>query len=1025
MSRFPFPLFVLFIFLGGAAIAQSPNGTISGLVLDPSGQVISDADILIMNDVTGVKYGRQTNREGIYTLSDLPPGPYRIQVSKIGFKTLIKPDVSLHVQDALAINFTLPLGAVSETITVRGGAPLVNTESGSVSTVIGSNWIDSLPMNGRSFNTLLQLTPGVVIAPSSLGAPGQFSVSGQRTDANNLTVDGVSGNFGVSTGGNAGQSGTGGSPAFSALGGTSSLVSVEALQEFRIGTSSFAPEFGKTPGGQIALTTKSGTNALHGGVYEYFRNDVMDANDWFANQAGLPRPEERHNDFGGFLGGPMWRDRTFFFLSYEGARLRLPQTQVIQVPSETSRASASPGLSPFLAAYPKPNGPVSPAGFTAQFTGAYSNKGSLDATSLRVDHVVNHALSLFVRYNDAPSEIIRRQNALSVVNTTTVDTQTVTAGLNLQPSSHVTNSLRGNYSTQRSKEVFTLDNFGGAVPLNANVLLGNLPTASNVGEFFTSDTGAVLTGPYVRNRTQQTDFSDDLAATEAAHGLKFGVDYRSIKLTSAPFLHLVELSSPMLQEVVNQQTMNLYAETQLNAAIISRSLSLYAQDTWKLTPRLTLVYGLRWELTPAPSAGNGTKLASWINGNDPTKLSLAPIGTPLWATRYGNLAPRIGFAYGLNENADFVLKGGAGIFFDLGLGSAADLTAEFPNVASVSQSNVAVPVANPAAFLPTVSLTPPYPGYLEGFVSTMRVPRSYQWNLALEKAIAGQTFSATYVGQAGRGLLRQAALFAPNSNFAGDIALTDNGAWSNYHALQLQYRRPLAHGLQALASYTWSHSLDNTSNDVVAGLPSNIISATSDYASSDFDVRHSFSATMICSTPSESKVGLRSIVTRDWSLALVAVARSGFPFNAQVFSPSPDLGGVAASRPDLVSSQPVWVADRVAPGGRMLNINAFSVPSTVRQGTEPRNNIPGFGLTQIDVSLRRRIPITERLHLEFAADAFNLLNHPNFTNPIASIEFGPFYLQSEGMLNQTLGGLNPLFQEGGPRSLQLSLRLSF
>jgi len=246
--------------------AQSPTGTISGIVVDPSGGMVAGAGILIVSDTTSVQYSAKTDSEGIYLVANLPPGPYRIQVSKIRFKTIIKPDIVIHVQDALAINFRLPLGAVSEIVTVQGGTPLVNTESGSVSTVIDRQFVENLPLNGRSFNTLLQLTPGVVIAPSNLESPGQFSIAGQRSSANNFTVDGVSADFGVQAGITAGgESGLGQAQAFSALGGTSSLVSADDLQEFRIETSSFDAEFGRQPGGQVMLTTRSGTNDWHGG----------------------------------------------------------------------------------------------------------------------------------------------------------------------------------------------------------------------------------------------------------------------------------------------------------------------------------------------------------------------------------------------------------------------------------------------------------------------------------------------------------------------------------------------------------------------------------------------------------------------------------------------------------------------------------------------------------------------------------------------------------------------------------------
>jgi len=229
------------------------------------------------------------------------------------------------VQDALSLNFTLPIGAAYEVLTVEGGAALVNTESATVSTVVDRQFAENLPMNGRSFQTLIELTPGVVVTPSTTTENGQFSINGQRTASNYWMVDGVSANIGVGAASNTPGNGLGGTlGSFSALGGTNSLVSVDALQEFRIQTSTYAPEFGRTPGGQISIVTRSGTNQWHGTLFDYLRNDVFDASNWFngyANDPPLPKAKERQNDFGGTLSGPILRDKTFFFFSYEGLRL--------------------------------------------------------------------------------------------------------------------------------------------------------------------------------------------------------------------------------------------------------------------------------------------------------------------------------------------------------------------------------------------------------------------------------------------------------------------------------------------------------------------------------------------------------------------------------------------------------------------------------------------------------------------------------------------------------------------------------
>jgi hypothetical protein len=1027
---------ILFCIFRGSVLAQSPDGSISGVVLDPDAKSIAGAEVIVLNELTGVKYVTSTNGEGIYALPNLPPGSYRIQVSKLGFKTVIKPDITLNVQDALSINFTLPIGAALITVTVEGGAPLINTQSPAVSTVIDRNFVGSLPLNGRSFNMLLQLTPGVVIAPSNSNQPGQFSIGGQRADANNFLVDGVSANFGVSPN-YLGQTGTGNAQAFSALGGTSSLVSVEALQEFRIETSSFAPELGRSPGGQVLLTTRSGTNDLHGEAYEYFRNTVMDANDWFANNFGLARLPERHNDFGGFVGGPIFKDKSFFFFSYEGARLDLPVVSSVKVPSAYARSRASMSEAPFLNAFPRPNDQtVVPGVYTSVFTGGSANRAALNATSLRLDHTFSNHWSIFGRYNDAPSGTVTRGGrgvSPSAVSTTHVDTQTITLGATVLIGNRFSDSVRGNYSKQSARDIYALDAFGNSIPLSTETSLGGLPATDTYAYFYTFDTVLAVTGPYARNQAKQLNLVDDLSVTSGRHGLKFGGDYRAIFLDANPRHNSLVLVSPSVQSFLSTGQVSLTAATNAPSQMRAQAFSLYGQDTWKITPRLTMTYGLRWELSPAPSPRGATRLASWENITKPADITLAPIGTPLWNTTYGNFAPRIGFSYSPGRNNDFVVRAAVGIFYDLSVGSSAQLAVGFPNIATAKYKGVSVPIVDARPYLPSISLQPPYSTAL-GVDPHLVLPRSYQWNVAVEKMLGRrQVLSATYVGQVGRDLLRTQALYQPNPNFSGEFLLMKNDALSNYNALQMQYRRTVSSGLQVLASYTLSHSLDNASNDQVIGLANAVISGASDYASSDFDARHSFSAGLTYSILAAPKSRPLALLVKDWSVGTVVVARTGFPFNGVVFSTSPDSGGYASSRPDRVPGQPVYlygsecvaVLGQPCAGGKGLNPAAFGIPSSARQGTEGRNDIPGFSLTQVDASIGRKFPITEHLNLQFRADAFNVLNHPNFTNPQGYVEYGSFYLQSRQMLNQGLGGLNPLFQEGGPRSLQLALKLVF
>ena len=372
-----------------------------------------------------------------------------------------------------------------------------------------------------------------------------------------------------------------------------------------------------------------------------------------------------------------------------------------------------------------------------------------------------------------------------------------------------------------------------------------------------------------------------------------------------------------------------------------------------------------------------------------------------------------------------MIRGAIGLFYDLGTGRAADAAAFFPNFATRVILNAPLPVNSAPSDLPSLSTAPPYP-LVNAFSPGLELPRSWEWNVAVEKAfVEHQIVTATYVGQHGQNLLRQEAEYKPNPSFSSAFLLTDNSAWSNYNALQLQYRVSVANRLQALVNYTWSRSLDNSSSDVVAGASNTVISAASDYASSDFDVRQSFSGALAFAIPHTPGPHALRYLSDHWSFAPVIVARAGFPFNVRDQSLSPATGGYAYSRPDLVAGQPLWIPNPDAGGGKSLNPTAFSVPSAVRQGTESRNDIQGFGLTQADLSLGRTFPLLENWSLKFQADAFNAVNHPNFANPVAVLGYGSIYLESNQMLNNALGGLNPLFQEGGPRSLQLSLKLSF
>jgi len=1009
--------------------------------------VITGAKVAGINTSTGVEFDTASDASGVYNLPDLPPGTYRLEIEKTGFKKLIKPDFVLHVQDASEIDFEMTVGSVTESITVEGGAPLLNTESATVSTVVDRTFADNLPLNGRSFQTLIMLTPGVVVTTTAYDDQGQFSVNGQRGDANYFTVDGVSANFGVTGYFPLVQAGGGALPAFSAQGGTNSLVSADAVEEFRIQSSSFAPEFGRTPGGQVSIVTRSGTNAFHGTVFDYFRNDVLDANDWFngyTNTPPLPKAQERQNEFGGVLGGPIVRDKAFFFFSYEGLRLRQPSTQETAVPDSASRQNAPSPIQPFLNAFPIANGSELGNGL-AQFNASYSNPSSLDATSIRVDQAINEKTTLFGRYDYSPSNVDQRAPAgYSVLSTREIvssSLQTLTLGLNQRVTQHLSNEFRANYGNQRVAEAFRLDRLGGAIPVPDSLIYpSGYSSANGVLLLYLTGTGEYGEGKAATDEQRQLNFIDNLSLTKGSHQMKLGVDYRWLSPLSSPFqyrqyaqLSGVACPAPpascagyaLSGDAALAETNSWQSDT-----LLEHNISFYGQDTWRTSPRLVLTFGVRWDIDPPLEGKNLANQPFTVTGlSDPATLALAPRGTPLYQTTYGNVAPRVGVAYQFHKEA--VLRAGFGTFYDLGYGSLGGASSYFPYYSSNLFLNVPLPLSAQQTIPPQITTNLPA-GDIVVAAPNLKLPRTYEWNVALEQSLGkDQNLSLTYVGAVGRDLLRVTDLVTPNPNF-GFVAVTDNSATSNYNALQVKFERRLSRGLQALASYTWSHSIDIASTDAFANYlntPSSVANPNLDRGNSDFDIRDAFTAGVTYSLPSPESSRIVHAALGGWSADSFIFARTAPPVD--VVGGLEFADGIALyPRPDVVLGVPLVLYGSQYPGREAFNPAAFTPPPTGQQGDFGRNVLRGFGAWQTDVALQRQFHLTEGVVLRCRGEFFNLFNHPSFGPPDNNLTDALF-----GQSTQTLasslgsgganGGFNPLYQVGGPRSIQLALKLQF
>jgi hypothetical protein len=1039
-----FSVAFLVLLLASFVIAQSTNATLAGHVTDPSKASIAGARIAAISDTTNLRYETATGAGGEYYLANLPPSTYHIEVEASGFRKIVKRDVTLHVQDAVSIDFDMTLGAISETVSVEAGAPVVNTESGAVSTVIDRTFVDNLPLNGRSFQTLIALTPGVVLSPATFAEQGQFSVNGQRPDANYFSIDGVSANFGMTGYIALVETASGALPALSASGGTNSLVSVDAMQEFRIQTSSFAPEFGRMPGGQISIVTRSGTNAFHGSLFEYFRNSVLDAKDWFVNYNGLKKPAERMNDFGGVIGGPVFRNRTFFFFSHEGQRLRQPSTQQSVVPDLAARQDGPAGIRPYLNAYPMPNGKAVGTGL-AEFNSGYSNPSTLDADSIRLDHALNSKFTLFGRYNYSPSDLAQRSPipsggaVLSLVQTLKSTVHTATIGLTESISAGMSNEVRANYSNHRVANRFDLDNFGGAVPLPDSVLFPSGYTSkTSVFGFYIPGVGQFNQGKSATMEQRQVNVLDNLSMTKGRHQLKFGVDYRWLAPFSSPYayrqyIQFTGMSGPTGSALSGTAQIAGTFALQTNA-LLSQNFSLFGQDTWKVTPRLTLTYGLRWDVNPALKGKNDANDPFTVLGlNDPATMTLAPRGTPLYETTYGNVAPRLGVAYvlGAKPNWGASLRAGIGLFYDLGQGSLGGVTSYFPYGATKLIQPAPIPLSPQDAFPPALSLNPPVTNLLVADPH-LKLPKSYQWNVAMDQSLGNsQTLSLTYIGAVGRDQLRIDNLANPNPNFQG-VNVTRNTSTSDYHALQVKFQRRFARGLQALSSYTFSHSIDNLSTEGFATYLNTpgFSGPQLDRGNSDFDIRHSFNGGATYELPVPKFEGVARKILDGWSLDAFVFARSAPPVNIVSGPRFAGSGITFIYRPNINPGVPLEIEGAQYPGGKIFNRAAFSTPPNGEQGNFGRNVLRGFGAVQADAGLQKDFPATEKVSLRFRAEMFNIFNHPNFGSPINSLANSLFGRSTQTLANSlgtggANGGLNPLYQVGGPRSIQFALKLQF
>ncbi|HKE27968.1 MAG TPA: TonB-dependent receptor [Bryobacteraceae bacterium] len=998
-------LWILLLALSAGPLAAQRYASLSGHILDTSQAGISGAAVTVVNEDTGFRRSASSELGGGYLISSLDPGIYKVTVRKENFQTLVRFNLELKPAVSTLADFTLPVGSVLETIVVHGEADPIERDGAATGAQFDSHEIQRLPLNGSGMLGLLEAVPGTNVTPATRGEAGQFTTSGQRPNANYFTVDGASANTGVTAGGLPAEPTGGTLPAISAFGSLDTLISLESVREFSVATSSTSSEMGRFPGAQVVISSLSGSNSFHGATLYRWRNEILAANDWFGNQAGFGRSPLRLNDLSQTFGGPVRRDRTFFFLSYHHMDLLQPYVWTQAVPTQPARDAAAPWAPPVLGFFPVPNeGALAPG--LGEWVGAADRPAGLDSGSVRLDQAFGSRINLFARYSDAPSN---SQFGSLAVNTLDLRSRSLTLGLTARLTSGIVLDSRVNESESSAHSIWGAPSDGTAPGCELQPLTLVFSPAGDCNTFvrFTiAGAGQIASGREGDRVQRQFQGIQTVSFYRGKHALTIGGDYRRIGAIRRDASNTLQLIADNVADLAFQNNLWIARGPALQESLNVPELSLWTGDTWHAAPWLTVNAGLRWEFSEGVEPPGDTL---FYNATQGTFFHFCGTSGPcqsLWQTSYRDFAPRLGLAFRLTRDGRTVLRAGGGLYYD----SAISIAMDYLNGGPLGISQF----FSGRSGLFSTQLT-------YGFLPNLKLPAVGQWNLTLERAIgAHDLFSIGYVGSAGYDFIRR-ELGGPGYTPTSWVATTTNNARSRYHSLQAQYRRSMPGGLEALASYTWSHSIDNDSSDMFLAWAGPGAGPSVDRGSSDFDLRHSFTASLTYTAP--KRYG-------GWFLSGILRARTGFPITIQTAEEYVGISFVNAFRPDWVYGQPLWLTDPNSPGGRKLNPAAFLAQPAGVQGNLGRNVISGFGMSQLDLALSREFKLNDRAGLQLRLEAFNALNHPNFADPVKYLD-SPLIGEAASMLNMMLGtgspgsGLSPVLGSGGPRAVQLGLRFHF
>jgi hypothetical protein len=986
--------------IASTAFGQALSG-LSGTVSDSSKSVIAGVKVTVTNLATGASRSTVTASSGFYSFPNLAPGIYSVRVEAAGFQSDVNPSVTLSAAIPGSADFSLRVGDVNTVVTVESIAPELDRSSASLGDTMKAQTIEQLPINGRDYARLSLLTPGAVARSRYIS---DISFDGLHTVHNQYSIDGVDASRVDQP--------------YMANGferGARLLTgSLETIAEFRAQTSGYQAEYGRSAGSAINIISKSGTNKFHGEAYDFFRNEALDARNFFARAT---KPRFRFNDFGGNFAGPIYKDKTFFFANYEGSRQQIGILGSGQVLSSTARATAlqqHPELAPIIN-----NEPIgvdnTPASNFATYSVVANTSVQENTGSIRIDHTFSPKDSLFGRFN---------------VN------ETLTSG----PLFGVTLSALGVNDHQlvpltttniaiHEQHIFSPTFINDAL-IGLQRWASTINSAESIPQISITGIDAVVgsRGNTLGNNNS-FQYGDAMTLVRRNHTIKWGGTYYRIQLHAKTITNASVLYTSVTDFENNKITQVTQTAGNPGHETVASQFGPYIQDNWQLRPNLTVNYGVRWDFETTPH-DKFYATQTYL----PSTGSLAAPGTEYFHKNYRDFGPRLGVAYSPTPRT--VIRSGAGIFYQayaVGFGSY------YVPLNTLVGNLTLTQIANPGLSYPYTSFlssgqAPATPN-VYGFPSSKPDIYSTQYNLSVAQELTkGTSLQISYVGNHTVNIWRETDInlidhitkIRPNTKF-GDIYLEGNNGLANYNGLQVSLKERLSKSLNLAANYSYGHAIDNVQDQGIysseAQDNNNILA---ERGNGSGDVRQNFTYNLLYQLPmgkGHSFLGSGSapvrLLSSGWSINSLGIFRTGVAENVQQSVNSYGNGDFINQRPDRAPGTPLYVAKTFTSKGYVtfLNPAGWQAPLAGTYGNSPRNGTYGPHFTQVDASLLKDTEIREGQTLEFRAEFFNILNHPNFGFPTTA-----FGSSSFGSITSTFGNTIGF---GTSRQIEFALKYKF